>query len=173
MNAVGTKELHTPRLTLRKICAADTESLFECGCLGDSLEDAQRSVQKMIQCCNDPMNFHWVMDYQSHSIGRIKAWDISLRDNYAQLGYEIGAAFRSKGLMTEAVRAVCSYMLTEAGFNRLYCTIRENNLPSIRVCEKAGMTFDGIMRKHFKQSDGIYTDVRIYSILASEILPSV
>jgi len=169
MNAIGTKELRTPRLILRKIHEQDAESLFECGCLGKTPEDALRTVQNMMQYSDDPMNFHWVLEYCGRAVGRIKAWDISPRDDFAQLGYDIGAPFRAQGLMTEAVRAVCAYMLTDAGFNRIYCTVRETNLPSIRVCEKSGMTFDGIMRKHYKQPDGSYTDVRIYSILASEL----
>ena len=169
MNTIGTKELHTARLFLRAIRESDAVSLHEGGCLGSTLEEARSLVQNMLQCSSDPMSFHWVLEYQGRAIGRIKAWEVSPRDDYAQLGYDIRADFRSRGLMTEALRAVCSYMLTDVGCNRVYCMVRETNAPSIRVCEKNGMTFDGIMRKHFKQPDGSYVDVRIYSLLASEL----
>ena len=70
--------------------------------------------------------------------------------------------------MTEAVREVIRYLLTDAEFNRVYTMIRETNVPSIRVCEKAGMTREGTLRKHFTQPDGSYVDVRVYGILTSE-----
>lgn len=169
MNTIGTKELHTPRLLLRKIRESDSESLFACGCLGKSPEEARKLTQDMMQYNDDPTNFHWILEHRGRAIGRIKAWEVNPRDDYAQLGYEIGAEFRSQGLMTEAVRAVCAYLLTEVRCNRVYCIVRKSNLPSIRVCEKAGMICDGIMRQHFKQPDGSYVDVKIYSILASEL----
>ena len=169
MNTIGTKELRTASLLLRKIRSEDAAALFEAGALGESLAEAETSIGKMLQCNEDPMNFHWALEYEGRAVGRIKAWEVNPRDEYAQLGYDIGPGFRSKGLMTEAVRAVCVYLLTDVGLNRVYCMVRETNIPSARVCEKAGMTLDGRMRKHFRQPDGSFVDVKIYSLLASEI----
>lgn len=169
MNAIGTRELQTPCLILRRIREEDAEPLYEGGCLGDSLEEAQQILGAMMQYNDDPMNFHWVLEHQGQAVGRIKAWEVNPVDDYAQLGYDIRADFRSRGLMTEAVRAVCAYLLTEAGFHRVYCMIRASNAPSVRVCEKAGMIFDGTLREHFKQPDGSFVDAKVYSMLASEV----
>lgn len=169
MNPIGTRALRTPRLVLRKICASDAAGLHSAGVLGQTLPEAEESVAKMLQYADDGMSFHWILEYQGRAVGRIKAWEVNPRDDYAQLGYDIGESCRSQGLMTEAVRAVCAFLLTDGGFNRVYCMVRETNLPSIRVCEKAGMTFEGVMRRHFKQPDGTYVDVRVYGILASEL----
>lgn len=169
MNAIGTRELRTDRLLLRKLRLPDADSLFACGCPGASLEEARASVCAMLQHTDDPMTFHWVLEYEGRAVGRIRAWDVSPRDDYAQLGYDLGPAYRSRGLMTEAVRAVCRYLLTEVGLNRVFCMVREGNTASRRVLEKAGMTLDGVMRRHFRQPDGSYTDVYVYSLLASEL----
>lgn len=169
MIAAGTQKLRTDRLILRKLRESDAGELHDGGCLGKTPGEALDAVRKMMENNDDPMNFHWVLEYQGRAAGRIRAWDVSLRDDYAQLGYDIAEAYRCKGLMTEAVGAVCRYLLTEAAFNRVYCMVRETNHASCRVCEKAGMTLDGVMRRHFRQPDGTYTDVRVYSILACEI----
>lgn len=162
MEAIGTIEIHTPRLKLRKICTSDAADLYSAGALGESLQEAEEIISNMMQYNDDPYSFHWVLEYEGNAIGRVKAWEVNCRDNYAQLGYDIGPDYRSMGLMTEAVRAVTMFLLSDAQFNRVYCMVRETNIPSIRVCEKAGMVYEGTMRKHFAQEDGTYVDVLIY-----------
>ena len=169
MKSIGTKELRTERLILRKMRNSDAEDLHRAGVMGETTEEAREIVERIMQYNDDPMTFHWVLEYQGAAVGRIKAWEVNPRDDYAQLGYDIGAAYRSMGLMTEAVKAVVKYLVQEAEMNRVYCLVRESNLPSIRVCEKAGMQREGKMRKHFKEPDGSYVDVAVFGILRSEI----
>lgn len=169
MKAIGTKTLVTPRLILRKIRKEDAESLFSVGSLGDSLQDAMEIIANMIQYNDDPMSFHWVLEYEGMAIGRIKGWEVDPHNNFVQLGYDIGVPYRSKGLMTEAVKAVSAYLLTECEFNRVYCMVRESNPASIRVCEKARMEHEGILRNHWIQNDGTYINVHCFGLLASDL----
>ena len=169
MTENGTPELHTARLLLRKIRAADADDLFRAGSLGKTQDEARLMVENMMKYNDDPMNYHWVLDYRGHAIGRIKGWEVNPRDAYIQLGYDVAEAYRSQGFMTEALCAVCRYLLKQAGFHRVFCTVRETNLPSIRVCEKAGLVLDGILREHFRQPDGTFVDARVYSLLSNEI----
>jgi RimJ/RimL family protein N-acetyltransferase len=90
-------------------------------------------------------------------------------DGNLQLGYDIGLAYRNHGYMTEAVRAVVRYLLTDAEAHRVYCSVRESNRASQRVCEKAGMTHEGTMRQHYARQDGGFDDVRIYGIVRGEL----
>ena len=76
---------------------------------------------------------------------------------------------KGKGLMTEAVKAVSIYLLKECEFNRVYCMVRESNLASNRVCEKAGMKHEGFLRNHWIQGDGSYTNVHYWGLLSSDI----
>lgn len=170
MKEIGTNILHTPRLTLRKLCSSDALDLYTAGSLGETLAEAEDIVNNMLCYNDDPMNFHWALEYEGRAIGRVKAWEVNQRDSYAQLGYDIGSQYRSLGLMTEAVRAVVRYLLIDAGFNRVYAMIRENNIASIRVCEKAGFVHEGTMRKHFAENDGSFVNVLVYGILASDLI---
>ena len=169
MIPIGSKELTTPRLLLRKFRLSDGLELFEAGTLGVSPEDATEFVRKMMEFNDDPQTFSWVIDYQGKAVGRVKAWEINPRDNYVQLGYDIGAAYRNNGLMTEAVKAVCEYLLTEAEVNRVYCMVRESNLASRRVCEKAGFTHEGTLRNHWMEADGTYVNVYVYGLLKEDL----
>ena len=169
MNAIGTKTLVTPRLILRKIRMEDARSLFDVGSLGETAEDAARIVDNMILYNDDPMSFHWVLEYEGMAIGRIKGWEVDPQNNFVQLGYDIGIPHRGKGLMTEAVKAVSAYLLKECAFNRVYCMVRESNPASNRVCEKAGMRHEGFLRNHWIQEDGSYTNVHYWGLLLSDI----
>ncbi len=169
MKAIGTKFLTTPRLTLRKIQPEDAQSLFSCGILGGSLSEAGEIVGNMMKYNDDPMTFHWALEYEGKAVGRIKGWEVDSRNSFVQLGYDIGAAYRNKGLMTEAVKAVCAYLLGDCGFNRVYCMVRESNPASARVCEKSGMTHEGFLRNHWIEPDGSYVNVHVWGMLASEI----
>lgn len=169
MNAIGTNAIRTQRLVLRKMQPSDALDLYDAGALGETLDEAKEAVTNMIRYNDDPLNFHWVLEYKGKAIGRVKAWEVSTRDSYAQLGYDVGSAYRCRGFTTEAVNAVVRYLLTDAEFNRVYAMVRENNIASIRVCEKAGMLHEGTMRKHFVETNGSFSDVRVYGILASDL----
>ena len=169
MKAIGTTTLVTPRLILRKISMEDAESLFSVGSLGNSLQDATQSVANMVQYNDDPLSFHWVLEYEGKAIGRIKGWEVDPHNNFVQLGYDIGVPYRRNGLMTEAVKAVCTYLLREREFNRVYCMVKESNPASNRVCEKAGMKHEGFLRNHWIQEDGSYTNVHYWGMNASDI----
>lgn len=169
MKPLGTQELVTGRLLLRKIKKEDAESLYAAGCLGETLQEAVELVENMMKYNDDPFTFHWALEYQGKAVGRIKGWEIHPQHNYIQLGYDIGATYRCMGLMTEAVQAVCAYLLKECDFNRVYCMVRESNLASMRVCEKAGMQHEGFLRNHWQEPDGTYINVHYYGMLLSDL----
>lgn len=169
MKPIGTNSITTPRLLLRAPQLSDAEELRQAGALAMSAEEAKKSVTAMLEELKHPFCFHWVITLEGHAIGRVKGWDVSPYNGYLQLGYDVGPAYRNQGYMTEAVQAVIRYMLTEAEANRVYCSVREGNTASRRVCEKCGMQREGVLRQHYARQDGGYDDVLIYGIVKSDL----
>lgn len=169
MNSIGTKPITTARLYLRAPQLSDADALVRVKSLTMSADEARKALASMVEEQKHPFSFHWVITLEGHPIGRVKAWEVSPYNGYVQLGYDVGPDYRNHGYMTEAVSAVVRYMLTEADANRVYCSVRESNIPSQRVCEKVGMTHEGTMRQHYARQDGRYDDVRIYGILKSDL----
>lgn len=169
MKPVGSKPIRTKRLLLRAPQQGDAQALVRIRSLTMSLPEAEKTVADMIAENERPFHFHWVITLDGEIIGRVKAWDINPYNGYLQLGYDIGASYRRNGYMTEAVQAVIRYMLTEADANRVFCSVRERNVASCRVCEKAGMTHEGTLRQHYARQDGGFDDVRIYGIIKSDL----
>lgn len=169
MKPTGTKTITTPRLILRAPQPSDAEALIQAGSLAMSVGEAKKSVAGMIEEQKHPFAFHWVITLDGQAIGRVKGWEVSPYNGYVQLGYDVGPAYRNQGYMSEAIEAVTRYLLTEAEANRVYCSVRESNLPSRRVCEKCGMQHEGVLRQHYARQDGGYDDVHIYGILKNEL----
>ena len=169
MKPIGTRQITTPRLILRAPQLSDAEALVQAGSLAMSIAEAKKSVAAMVDEQKHPFAFHWVITLAGQPIGRVKGWEVSPYNGYIQLGYDVGPTYRNQGYMSEAVAAVIRYLLVEAEANRVYCSVRESNLPSRRVCEKCGMQHEGVMRQHYAQQDGGYDDVHIYGIVRSDL----
>lgn len=169
MKPIGTRSIKTARLLLRKPEITDAPALVDICSLAMPLADAQRSVADMVKESEKPFCFHWVITMDGMVVGRIKCWEIDPYNGYTQLGYDVGPAYRGQGIMTEAVGGVIRYMLLEAQANRVYCSVREGNIASRRVCEKNGMKHEGVLRQHYARQDGGYDNVYIYGIIKSDL----
>lgn len=65
----------------------------------------------------------------------------------AALGYALGRAFWSHGLMTEAACALTDHLLARPSVFRVWAVCDVDNVASARVMEKVGMRFEGILRR--------------------------
>lgn len=168
MTHKGTIDIKTERTLLRKIVMEDAKTFFTYGDWGETQEEANSYIEKLIEPYSFDDYYHWGIEYENKIVGRVKVNEISHRDNFVELAYDIAPDFRCRGLMTEAVQAVIKFLFNEINVNRIYEHIRVNNHASNRVVQKIGMKLEGVLRNHFIESDGSYTDVNIYGLLKDE-----
>ena len=71
----------------------------------------------------------------------------------AEIGYWLGRAYWGKGIMTEVVKTITKYGFNELGLRRMHASTFRNSKASMRVLEKAGYKFEGILRKNIKKGD--------------------
>ena len=88
------------------------------------------------------------------------------------IGYIMHPDFRGKGYCTEAVEIMVDYLFLSKNIVRVQAETNPENVPSIRILEKAGFTFEGVRRKVFF-SQGKYNDGALYSVLREEWVPKV
>jgi RimJ/RimL family protein N-acetyltransferase len=67
--------------------------------------------------------------------------------NRANVGYALGREYWGQGIMTEALREVIAVTLAVPSMYRVYAYCDVENLASARVMEKAGMSFEGVLRR--------------------------
>ena len=90
------------------------------------------------------------------------------RHDRGYVGYWVGYDFWGNGYCTEALKEIIKYGFSFDNVNKIWAEHKTLNIPSGKVMEKAGMSHEGVMRKHYKQNDGEYLDMSVKSILREE-----
>jgi len=150
------KILETNRLILRHFVHEDLDSLFALYCdpaVIQYIPDAPRNYEETRRELEWHINGHpkqpglglWAAVHKATNklIGRcgLLPWTIDTQDE-VEVAYLIGRAHWGQGLGTEAAQAVLDYGFETLKFPRLVCLIDRENLASIKVAEKIGMTFE-------------------------------
>ena len=99
-------------------------------------------------------------------IGGISLFE-SEQHRRAALGYWVAIELWGRGYATEAVRAVVDYGFRGLALNRVYAECHGDNPASRRVLEKAGMTFEGRLRRHSFRVDR-FADKLLFGVLRDE-----
>ena len=176
----GTKTIETERLILRKYKLTDAEAIF---IHWTSDEEIRWESHKTVEETQSELN-NWIKNYDRIDFYE---WGIELKENRQIIGaiaaiqcdnkllscevvYNISKYYRRQNLMTEALKAVISFLFAEVGFNRIEARYDIVNPASGRVMEKAGMKFEGILRQNCLRKDGTFGDLKVFSILKSDLM---
>ncbi len=81
-----------------------------------------------------------------------------------EIGYWLATAYRGKGIMTEAVKAICEYGFTTRKLQRIEAPVYSFNLESEAVLKKCGFEYEGYWKKAYFRS-GEYHDAKFYALV--------
>jgi len=93
---------------------------------------------------------------------------LNLQHLCGEIGYVLSRRYWNQGLATEAVRRLIRFGFDEMGLNRIEAMHMVENLASGRVMQKAGMTYEGLLRQKV-YAKGRFHDVCEYAILRQDI----
>lgn len=146
----------TPRLILRHQVLADLDDLWALYCnpnITRFIPDAPRSREEAGEELEWHMDGHpknpdlglWATIHKESGkfIGRcgLLPWEIDGQSEI-EVAYTIAEAYQGQGLGSEAAQAILNYGFEKLNLTRLICLIDEENIPSRRVAEKIGMSFE-------------------------------
>ena len=172
--------IETDRLLLRKVTRDDAADIFEYAADPQVPRympwEPHRSIQETYDYLERVMERYrrhhpgpWaiVQRRDAKMIGTCSysKWEPDHR--WAEVGYVLNPRYWGQGYMSEAVRAIVAFGFRELGLNRIQARCDVPNSQSARVMEKAGMSFEGVLRQQLFVK-GSYRDLKIYSILRSE-----
>lgn len=80
-----------------------------------------------------------------------------------EIGYWRRAGMPGHGIATEAVRALSRMAFDRLDARRVEIRMDDVNAPSRRVAERAGFTFEGLLRRDTLNVDGEARDTRVYA----------
>lgn len=177
----GTKRIETERLVLRRFTMEDAQAMYDNWASDDDvtryltwpthtdigvsrwvLNDWVGSYEK-----DDYYQWAIVLKELGQPIGSIAVVDHRDDVGKASIGYCMGKRWWHRGIMPEALRAVIGFLMDEVGFQRVEAVHAPENPNSGAVMRKAGMTYEGTLRRNGRNNQGI-CDECYYGILAEE-----
>jgi ribosomal-protein-alanine N-acetyltransferase len=81
-----------------------------------------------------------------------------------EIGYWLATDYRGKGIMTEAVKAICEYGFTTRKLIRIEAPVYAFNLESEAVLKKCGFVYEGYWQKAYLRN-GEYHDAKFYALV--------
>lgn len=176
------QRLYTDRLILRDLHVSDADDFFEfaytdlVGPLAGwsphkNLAETIRVIHNMNISTEEGNSFNYaIIDKKSlKMIGTIELYNY-FPHHKAELGYALNPKFWNQGLVTEAAMAILDYGFNVLKLKRIEAGTYIDNYASQRVCEKIGMTKEGIAKKGYIRYDGVVFDKVVYGITNDEYI---
>ena len=176
---LGTKELETDRLLLRRLAFEDADPLFY-GLRNQpeflyytnkekiTLEEQYELFSKLDEKYKEKTYYNWVIVLKSTNeiVGMVN-FRVNEFNDSVEFNYATDNRHTNKGYMTEALKRVTRFALEDMCVNRIQGGCVTKNIASKRVIEKCGYTFEGVLRSYIKLVDG-YHDMNMFSIINKE-----
>ena len=183
MNHLGTRELATERLTLRRFEIEDAENMFYNWAndpevtkyltwpAHENVEITESIVKDWVSKYDDKEFYQWAIELNDleQPIGSISAVKVDNKIESVEIGYCIGQKFWHKGYTTEALTEIIRFFIAEVGAGRVCARHDSNNPNSGKVMVAAGMEYEGTLRRADINNQGI-CDAVIYSKIRSAAL---
>ncbi|WP_171075014.1 GNAT family N-acetyltransferase [Nonomuraea basaltis] len=168
----------TARLTLRPFGPQDTtrvRSIVESGVrflppgapahvsgiaqwLANGVHELRRSGQGL----------HLAMtDVDGVIVGAISLFKTSWSAGTAEVGYGVHPLYRGRGLATEALRGLVGWTFETTELRRIDLTANLDNAASLRVAQKAGFSWEGVLRAAAMEDDGPH-DLVVFGLLRGD-----
>lgn len=182
MEQIGTKQLETKRLILRKLTIEDANEAFSNWCNStkvdryvlwkqhENVDVTKRQFEKWVLEYEDVKTYRWIVEIKETKqlIGTIDVSKKFLEYETCEIGYCYGEKFWGQGYATESLKAVIKYLFEEADAKLICAEHMENNPASGKVMKKAGMTYEGVQRSRVIDKEGKRNDLISYSITKEE-----
>lgn len=162
INHLGTIELETDRLILRRLKMDDADNVFN-NWTSDAkvtkylrwnthndIEATKGWIKDLEVSFNKPDFYDWgiVLKETSQPIGSIGSFIHTADSDRYELGYVIGRKYWGNGYATEALRRVIEYLSGEVGLQKFIAVHAIDNPASGKVMEHNGFIYSG---------EGVYT----------------
>ena len=174
--------IETERLTLRPLTMADDEAIYAYGSdpevskyvlfdTHQTIEDSRVFLRLVLSeyAEHKPSALGIELKNSGELIGTIGYLNWNNDHKRIEIGYALSRDNWNKGYVTEAAKGLIDFFFHNSDLIRIEARCRLENTGSARVMEKAGMKFEGILRKHIF-TKGEHRDMKIYSIIRDEWL---
>lgn len=173
MKHLGTKQINTPRLLLRRFTIEDAPKMY-----GDwasdeevtryllwaahkSQEETESLLKSWIEDYKNAAAYLWCIEWKetAEPIGSIGVTKMIEQAQLVELGYFISRRYWHQGIATEALQAMMDFFFDEVGVNRVESRHDPRNPYSGKVMEACGMRYEGTRIEADFNNSGICDEV--------------
>lgn len=172
--------LTTERLALRPMNTSDAVDMFEYASRDDLTEYLLWSSHPSLSYTRDYLAYiesryarcdfyDWAITLPQNNkmIGTVGFTKIDCPHNSAEIGYVLNPQYHSNGYATEAAQKILSFGFDVLRLHRIEARFMEENIASLCVMKKLGMSLEGYIRDGMLVK-GRYRTIGICSILENE-----
>lgn len=183
LNHMGTVDIQTDRLQLRRFRLDDAEAMFAnwssdseiCKYMRwqphKSIYETQDVISKRLKLYDKHDFYLWVIVLKRNNepIGSIGLFVVNENDLCGDAAYCIGHNFWGLGIASEALKAVLNFAFNSIGFNRIEAYHSKRNMASGRVLEKSGMLYEGCAKQKYRSISG-FEDCNMYAVVKEDFI---
>ena len=162
-------KLQTERLVLRRLNTGDVAAIFKLRSseivnklitrkTPKNLEETAEFITICHQEFENKNRIFWAMQLKETDeiIGTIVYHNISLENNYAEIGYELNPTFHKNGFMSEAMKAVLEFGKATMQLKTIEAFTHKNNTASKALLEKHYFVFQPKRREEGFENNRIF-----------------
>ena len=186
MKHIGTVQLESDRLILRRFKKEDSQAMFNNWTSDEKATEflrwqthtdisiAEYLINDWLKRYNNDDFYQWaiVPKHLNEPIGIISVVEIKEKTETACMGYCIGSKWWHQGYTSEALSRVIDFVFNEAQFKRIEAQHDPNNPNSGKVMEKCGLKREGVLKNADWSNKGII-DACVHGIIAEDYLNKV
>lgn len=182
MKHCGTQRIETDRLILRRYRIEDADAMYKNWASDSevtkflmwpphpSVAVSRGIIEDWLKEYPDEKYYQWAIVLKANGdepIGGIGVVHMNEDISMVHIGYCLGRAWWRRGIMSEALKAVMSFMFDTVEVNRVESRHDPRNPNSGKVMQKCGMKYEGTLRSADWNNQGI-CDACYYALLRSE-----
>lgn len=125
--------------------------------------DAESYIAAMLSA-DETSTFAYAVTVDGRAVGNIGAFrQGNIHRRTAELGYYLAEEYWGRGIMTDAIRQLCSRLFETTDLLRIYAEPFAYNTGSRRALEKAGFCYEGTMKNNAVKN-GRVLDMALYAL---------
>lgn len=90
--------------------------------------------------------------------------ELSYLRHSVEIGYWVGEPYWGSGIATKALKAMVGWIFSNLPIKRITAHVYEENTASMRVLEKAGFAYEGLLKKYYIKDDK-HLNARLYALV--------
>lgn len=129
-------------------------------------DDFKKFVKEALHQYADGKRMNCAIEYQGDIVGNCGFNTINHDLKVVEIGYWLAEQYQGNGIITRACQCLIDYAFTQLNMHKIQISVAEDNISSRAVCERLGMTLEGVITNAEKIGDRILNHA-IYALHSS------